>query len=92
MTPEPLEFDAVSLTTALERSGYCHCSPETPKRLLDQFMEQHGLSVVPGEWQFTITLVPATGVRGSGTDWEALRKANADKRLKAAAAKKRRQA
>lgn len=84
-----LVFDPVEAVVALERSGYYHCALDTPDSLLGPFAAQHGLVVEGGE--FTKTLKPSGTTKSSPEYWEEIRKQNEDKRIRAAAARKRKE-
>ncbi len=88
-----LEFNPVEALESIERSGYYHVSKDFNRFTLEVFAKMHGLAIQEGA-EFTVTLAPAGTQNGgrSSEEWERIRKDAADKRLKAAAAKKRRQA
>lgn len=79
---KPLEFNQERCLKHLEDFGYTHLAKETPRSLLEPFMEEHGLALEEGS-QFTVTLVPS-GKQESGTDWEQIRQERHAKRVKAA--------
>lgn len=88
-----LEFDPVEAMKAIRRSGYYHVSKDFNRPKLEIFANLNRLEIQEGA-EFSVTLVPGGTKNGgrSSEEWERVRLDAENKRIKAAAARKRRQA
>jgi hypothetical protein len=78
-----------SIQESLNRSGYAHLRKEqwTPKEVAS-FCQDNGLHSEETSYHYTVR---RNGTSGTKTDWDQIAKDRADKRLKAAVAKKKKE-